>query len=549
MRGGMRLERAARACALIMLAWLQVAGLPVNGLVPLIPVAEARSMSWARSEDAPTLDPHAVDEGVSLTLNQQIYEPLMLRDHQGKTLPALADNWNLTSDPLVWEFRLRKGVTFHDGQPFTADDVVFSFGRARQPASELHALLTSIDQVIKVDDFTIRIKTRGPTPLLTANLTHVLIVPKAWTEKNRATAVPSPATRNQSYLSRNANGTGPFMLVSREPGVRTVLRRNDSYWGTSQHPIEIRELAYRPIPNDTERVQALVSGDVDFIQDVPINELPRLQTTKGLSVNIGPENRSIFLGLNVGEAPLKSSNLTGRNPLADKRVRDAMSMAINRQAIQKSVTLGQSIPTGSVIPSSVNGYARQFDRIPPHDAAKAKALLAEAGLAAGFSLKLDCPSDRFIRDEAICRTIAAQLGPIGIVVEPIIRGRAEHLAEVRRMPPQTDFYLMGLSVPTFDSERIFDQLFHTRNAQGGAANATRYSNPEVDRLTRSLASQTDFIARNQTMTHIAKIVHDDAIYIPLHIQTVAYAMKADISIAADIENQPKLKFTRFRPTQ
>src|SRR5262249_52378493 len=161
-------------------------------------------------------------------------------------------------------------------------------------------------------------------------------------------------------------------------------RRNEAYWGKAQSNIELSEVIYRPIANDTERVQALVSGEVDFVQDVPINELPRLQANKALTVNTGPENRSVFLGLNVGGGELSSSNSKGQNPLSDRRVREAMSASINRQIIQRQVLLGQAIPTGTVAPPSINGYPRQLDRIPVIEPARAKALLAEAGYPNGF---------------------------------------------------------------------------------------------------------------------------------------------------------------------
>ncbi len=529
-----------------MAVWMLISALAATFLSAS---ADARSITWARALDAPTLDPHAVDAPHALTLNQQIYEPLLQRDSQGKTIPSLAESWSLTNDPLVWEFRLRRNVVFHDGSPFTAEDVVFSIARARQPASEIGALLGAVDEVTQADSHVVRIKTRSPTPLLAANLTHMLIMSKAWTEKNGAARVPEPAARIRAHTFRNANGTGPFVLVSREIGQRTVMRRNDTYWGRGQIPLEVTELIYRPIANDSERVQALVSGEVDFVQDVPVNELPRLQANKAVSVNTGPENRTIFLGLNVGEGELASSGAKGKNPLADRRVREAISGAINRQAIQRNVLLGQAIPTGTVAPPSINGYPRQLDKFPTHDAARAKAMLAEAGWPNGFTINLDCPRDTYGRSEAICRTIDDQLAPIGITVEPVIRNVSDHLALIRGEPAKTDFYLLGLNVPSFDSEQILTALFHGRANGAGQLNATRFANAELDRLIASLSGQLDFTARSQAITQAWRIVQEEIIYIPLHVQTVAYAMKADISIGVDIENQPKLKFARIKPPQ
>lgn len=536
-------------------ARLPLAGVLLSGMTalgflapPVVTAADARSITWARAGDTQTLDPHAVDGGFAMSLNQQIYEPLLIRDAQGKTAPALAESWGLSSDPLVWEFRLRRGVTFHDGSPFTAEDVVFSIKRAKQPAAGVSGLLAAVDDVIAVDSHLVRIRTRGPTPLLAANLTHVLIMSKAWVEKNGVAQVFAESRRDRAHTFAHANGTGPFVLVSREIGNRTVMRRNDAYWSNAQSPVEITELIYRSLPNDTERVQALVSGEVDFIQDVPVNELPRLQANKALTVNTGPENTSVFLGLNVGPGSRSEVGTENRNPLADRRVREAISTAINRQAIQRGVLLGQAIPTGTVAPSSINGYPRQLDRFPPFDAARAKALLTEAGFAGGFQMKLDCPREGYTRSEAICRAVAAQLAQVGITIEPVVRSLPDHLALIRNQAVRPDAYLFGISVPTFDSEQILSALFHSRSGKAGQLNATQFGNAEVDRLIESLSGQIDFSTRTQSIAQVWRIVQEEMIYVPLHIQTVAYAMKADVNIAVDIEDQPKLKFARLRNT-
>lgn len=506
----------------------------------------ARTISWARSGDAPTLDPHAFTGSYALSLNQQIYEPLLLRDAQGKTTPALAESWGLTSDPLVWEFRLRRGVTFHDGQPFTADDVVFSINRARQPAAGVSAVLAAVEQVTAVESHLVSVRTRGPTPLLPANLTHVLIMSKVWAEKNGAAAIVPAPDLPRAHTFRSANGTGPFALVSREFGNRTVMRRHDAYWGNAQAPVDIVELVYRVLPNDTERVQALVSGEIDFLQDVPVNELPRLQAIKTLTVSTGPENRSVFIGLNVDPGDRAQAGAEGRNPLADRRVREAVSTAINRQAIQRTVLLGQAIPTGTVAPPSINGYPRQLDRFPPHDIARAKALLADAGYPNGFRIKLDCPSAGYARSEAICRAVAAQLAQAGINTEPVIRSFADHRALIRNSAAKPDAYLFSIDAPTFDSEQLLLALFHTRNAEAGLLNATQFSNPDIDRLIRSLAGQLDFTQRTQAIAQIWRTLQEETVYVPLHIQTLAYAMKSDLVVPVDIENQPELRFARIK---
>lgn len=524
-------------------ATLRVAAL-IACAVFLAGAAEARSVTWARSGDSLTLDPHAQNENVTHALAHQIYEPLILRDSQGKPLPALAESWQMTSDPTVWEFNLRRGVKFHDGRPFTADDVIFSYQRALQPTSDMKLLLSSVEDLIKVDDYTLQIKTRWPNPLLPANLTNLFIMSKGWAEEHGAVQVQDFKNGEESYATRHANGTGAFELVSREPGIRTVMRRNESYWGRGQVPLEIAELIFVPMKSDELRIEALLSGKVDFVQDVPVQEIRRLQENKSVRVAIGPENRSIFLGMNVGGAELRTSNVKGANPFADTRVRHAINIAINRQAIQSEVMHGQSIPTGIIVPPGVNGYTKELDVIPPNDIEKAKALMAEAGYADGFSVTFNCPNDRYVNDEAICKAVVDQLAQIGIKADLVAQSKADHFALIKN--EGSDFYLFGWGVPTFDSAYIFSSLYHTRTETQGGWNGTRYSNPEVDRMIESLSTETDLNKRNQVIAAIWQILQAEMIYIPIHVQTLAYAMRPDLDIPVDISNQPKLKLVRVK---
>ncbi len=511
-------------------------------LVLATAAADARSLKWARTGDALTLDPHAQNEGPTHNLMHQIYEPLLIRDAKGKVLPTLALSWAVTSDPTVWEFKLRQGVKFHNGNAFTADDVVFSLDRARQPTSDMKGLLSSIESVSKADDYTVRIKTKGPNPLLPNYLTNMFMMDKEWSEANNTITVQDYKGKKDNFAVRNANGTGPYELVSREQDVKTVLKRYEGYWGKGEFPVGITDITYLMVKADATRVAALLSGEVDFVQDVPVQDIDRVGKTANLKVSFGPENRTIFLGMDVASPELKTSNIKGKNPFADKRVRQAINMAIDREGIKRAVMRGQSVPAGVIAPPFVNGYTKELDALPKVDVAKATALLKEAGYADGFQVTLHCPNDRYINDEGICQAATAMLAKIGIKVNLVAQSRGPHFTLIQKNPPETEFYLVGWGVPTYDSQYIFSFLYHSRSGSDGSWNATRYSNAGVDKAIQGLNSEIDTAKRNATIASIWKTVSDETNYIALHHQMLAYAMKSDLDIPVSPENTVFIKF-------
>ena len=513
----------------------------------MVSVVEARTLKWARSGDALTLDPHGQNEGPTTALGQHIYEALTERDHTGKLGPSLATAWRvLPNDPTVWEFKLRPGVKFHDGTPLTADDVVFSYQRAMQPTSDFKGYLTAVDSVSKADEQTIHIKTKGPNPLLVNNTTSIFIMSKAWAEKNNATKAQDFKNKEENFAVRNANGTGPYTLVSREPDVKTVMKRNEAYWGKGTYPLEVSEIIYTPIKADATRVAALLSGEVDFVQDVPVQDIAKLKTDQKLRVTSGAENRTIFFGMNVAAADLKSDNVEGKNPFADKRVRQAMNMAINRTAIQRVVMRGESVPTGIIMPPFVTGWTKELDAAPTTDVAAAKKLLADAGYANGFSTTLHCPNDRYVNDEAICQAAVGMWGAIGIKVNLVSQSKSIHFTLIQKNPPETDFFLVGWGVPTYDSHYIFSFMYNTRSGSLGSWNATGYSNKDIDAKILSLTTETNLDKRNATLAEIWKELKDETIYLPIHHQALSYAMKSNLDIPVDVANSPKLKSVAFK---
>lgn len=525
--------------ALAMAAGMAVSAWGLTGVSD----AEAETLRWARAGDSLTLDPHAQNEGPTHTLSHQIYEPLLQRDMEAQIIPALATSWAPTEDPTVWRFTLREGVTFHGGEAFTAEDVVFSIERAKQPTSAMKELLTSVVSVEAVDDYTVDFTTDGPNPLLPNNLTNLFIMDSGWTTENGAETVQDFANGGDNFAVRNANGTGAFMLVSRAEDERTVLEANPDYWGKDMFPLEVTEIIYTPIQSAATRVAALLSGEVDFIQDVPVQDLGRVAEQEGLKVVTAPQNRTIFFGMNQGADDLETDNVDGANPFADVRVRRAMNMAINRAAIRQVVMREQSIPAGVIMPPFVNGWTEELDAYPEPDMEAAKALLAEAGYGDGFAVTLNCPNDRYINDEAICQAVVGMLGQIGIDVALDALPKAQHFPLIQNAT--TDFYMLGWGVPTFDSEYIFNFLTHTKTEERGSWNATGYSNPEMDEMIQSLASETDIEVRNATIADIWAMIQEDRLYLPVHHQVLNWGMSDRINFDVQPEDQPHFKFLTF----
>ncbi len=509
-------------------------------LVTTLPLS-AETLRWARAGDALTLDPHAQNEGPTHTIRHQMYEPLIIRNVTGAFEAALATEWApKEGDPNVWVFKLREGVKFHDGADFTAEDVVFSFERAKQPNSDMKELIGSITEVRAVDDYTVEMVTDGPNPILPSNLTNLFVMDKGWTEANGTVDVQDFEGGEITFATTNANGTGPYKLQSREPDVKTVMVRNDAYWGVDMFPMEVTEIVYTPIQNAATRVAAMLSGEVDFLQDMPVQDLERVNNADGLVVKKAPQNRVIFFGMNMGAEDIEADNIDGKNPLADVKVRKAMSMAINRDAIQQVVMRGQSIPAGMIAPPFVNGWTAEMDAESSTDIEGAKALLAEAGYADGFSIRLDCPNDRYINDEAICQAAVGMLGQIGITVNLDAKPKAQHFPLITE--DKTDFYMLGWGVPTYDSEYIFNFLVHGREADIGTWNGTGFDNDEIDAKIKSLASNTDLDARNADIADIWRVVQDEQLYIPIHHQVLNWGMAEKFGIEVDPEDQPKVKY-------
>ena len=502
--------------------------------------AQAETLRWALAGDALTLDPHAQNEGVTIMLQSQMMEPLVSRAPSGELEPTLATEWAVKAgDPTVWVFKLREGVTFHDGATFDSEDVVFSMNRARSEESQMKGIIASVAEVRATGPYEVEIVTNGPNPILPAALTSIFMIDKGWTEANNAVTVQNVAAGEVTFSSTNVNGTGPYRLVSREADARTVMTAFDGYWGKDQFPLDFTEVVFTPIQNAATRVAAFLSGELDFIQDVPVQDLGRLSEAPGLKVVSSAENRSIFFGLNVSDT-LVAGNIDGKNPLADLRVRQAMNMAINRDAIRDVVMRGQSVPAGVIMPPFVNGWTEELNAYPTPDMEAAKALLAEAGYPDGFPITLDCPNDRYVNDEAICQATVGMLAQIGIEARLNATSKALFFPQVNAM--ETDFFMLGWGVPSYDSEYIFNFLYHTRSDAYGSWNSTRYSNPALDEMVKAIAQEVDLAKRDAMVAEMWAMAKADLAYLPIHHQVLNWAVRDTIELQVDADNQARVKY-------
>ena len=490
-------------------------------------VADAKTFRFSSSGDINGLDPHVNNEAPTNAMKNNLYETLIFRDYELRLLPALATEWKLTS-PTTWQFKLRQGVTFHDGTPFTADDVVFSVKRNQHEQSGMRTATTTIKEVKKIDDLTVEIVTIRPNPILDQDMTSLFIMSKAWAEKNNTATPVRGIVGNESYANTHVNGTGPFKMLDRVPDTRTVIVPNEKWWGKPVH--NLTRVEFRPIANAATRVAALLSGEIDMMYPVPLQDIPRLQRSAGVKVLQGPELRVVFLGMDQHRPELLDMPGSGKNPFKDLRVRRAVYQAIDSNAIHKVVMRGASVPTALMVGPGVTGYAKDLDQRYPFDPDGAKKLLAEAGYPSGFGVTLDCPNDRYVNDEAICQAVVPMLARIGVQVKLNAQTKSKHFDKIgSRADFNTSFYMLGWG--TYDTYDALFNLVMTREALPGSGsnNSGRYSNPKIDELTKQIATETDQEKRNKLIHEALKLHKEDFAHIPLHQPPLAWATRDTVA--------------------
>lgn len=502
--------------------------------------SQAATLRIAGANDILTFDPQGQNHQTTLAYQQLVYESLVRYNDKFQIEPSLATKWTFIT-PTQLRFELRKNVKFHDGAPFTADDVVFSITRTMTPPSNLTSAVQSVQEAKKVDDHTVDLILKGPSPVVLRELVEARIMNKAWAEKNNAVKAQDYKAKEESFAARNANGTGPFMLVAWQPDTKTTLKKNPNWWDKPKGNID--EVVFTPIKSAATRSAALISGQVDFVVDPPVQDLERLKRNPDIKLIEGAENRTMFFGFDQFRDELPG--VKGKNPLKDKRVRQALYQAVDMAAIEKTVMRGLGKPTGTMISPMVNGWTPELGaRAAKYDVEAAKKLLADAGYPNGFELTLDCPNDRYVNDEAICQAVTAMWTRIGVKTKLQTNPMSIHAAKIQKF--DVSAYMLGWGVATFDALYSLDSLMSTVDPKGGAAgnfNCGRMSNPQLDSLIQQIKVEMDTKKRDGMIHEALKIVKDDYNYLPLHDQIRPWAMRKGVTTVHRADDRPMVTWT------
>jgi peptide/nickel transport system substrate-binding protein len=500
-------------------------------LLTCLPVS-AQTLRWATQGDLQTADPHSQNESLTNSINGQVYEYLVRRDKNLRIDASLATEW-LQVTPTLWRIKLRQGVKFHDGSSFGADDVVFSINRAKDSSSPFKAFATGLGEPRKVDEFTVEFALGQYNPIFLEHASLVMIMSKSWSEKNNAVRPQDFKNKDDKFTSLNANGTGPFILVSRQPDVKSVYRRNPNWWGKFEG--NVQEVIYTPIKSDATRSAALISGGLDFVLDPVPQDVARLRTgsTKILE---GPEIRALFIGMDQARDELLYSNVKGKNPFKDALVRRALYYAVDIESIRSKLMRGQALPTGAINPSPLGNYNDpEIEKRLPFDIQKARALMAEAGYSQGFEVTLDCPNNRYINDEEICIALSAMWSQIGVKVKVNAMPRAIYFAKGEKL--DVSMYLLGWGGAITDAETTLTPILRSR-AEGGVGyfNWGNVKNPKMDDLAAASSKEADPVKREQLIKAALREHNEQVHHIPLHRQVIPWAMRSNVDVVHRADN-------------
>jgi peptide/nickel transport system substrate-binding protein len=499
----------------------------------------AATLRWAAQNDILTLDPHSQNHTTTHAIMQYVYEGLTRYSKDFQVEPCLATSWEQIT-PTQWRFHLRKGVKFHDGTPFTADDVVFSFGRILQPQGTNQIYVSGVKEMKKIDDYTVDAILSGPNPVLLRLFTDFRIMSKAWSVKNKAESIQNYKAKEENYASRHTNGTGPYLVNLWEPDKRVVMTANPAWWDKLEG--NVTEVIYTPIKADATRVSALLSGDVDLVTDLPTQDVSRLRSDTKIKMVEGNEVRTIFIGMDQHNPELLYSNVKGKNPFKDVRVRKALNLAVDRETIKRVTMRGLSIPAAIIVAPGVHGYTKELDKVAPADVDGAKKLLAEAGYPNGFEFGLDCPNNRYVNDEGICQALVGMWARAGLKVKLNAQPMASFIAKVENFDHSA--YMLGWGVSTFDALFSLQSLVHTKGGVDGSFNLGRVSDPKLDALIDAAKTEMDPKKRDVLLHDALVLTRDNYYYVPLHHQIRPWAMKKNVTIVYKPDDRPEARYAR-----
>ncbi len=513
----------------------------VAALSLVVTPLQAKTLKMADSTDIAGMDPHSMTESNTIGFLHHVFEPLVRYNKELKVEPALAESWEVV-DPTTWRFHLRKGVKFHNGNPFTADDVVASINRAVHETSPVKSNLPGVEEAKAVDDYTVDLLMSGTDPILLNYLTNIYILDAEWMAEHDALMPSDMRKGNENYAVSHANGTGPFKLESRQPDARTILVVNEAWWDEPEH--NLTRIEFSPVASDATRVAAILSGELDFMMPSPLQDADRLNRAAGVSVAEAPALRTIMLGFNHGDE-LHNSNIKGENPLRDVRVRKALYQAINMDLVRDKIMRGKSRNAGLLVAPEVPGFDAASNRRIPYDPDTAKSLLADAGYPDGFEVGMDCPNDRYVNDEEICQAIVAMWARVGVKANLTAQTKGKHFEKV--LGGGSDIYMVGwATLPMLDSYSVLSALLHSKEGKMGAWNPGGYSNPRIDELTDQVAVELDSEKREEMMTEALRIAKEDVAIIPLHQQPLSWAIRDNVSLVQTADNKPRLWYAKVK---
>jgi len=505
-------------------------------------LASAATLRIASAFDPQTMDPHAIALLYHTRVSVQLYEGLVNRDEQFKLEPSLALSWQATG-PTTWRFKLRPGVEFHDGTPFTADDAVFSIERAMAPPSQRSFQLKGVKAVRKVDDLTLELMLEAPDAVLPEKLWPLAMMSKVWCIKHGVEKAQDFNGKQETFAVRNANGTGPFLLERFEPDVRTVLKRNPRWWGwADKRSGNLDEVTLVAIRSDATRLAALVSGEIDLVLDPPVQDVERLKREPAIKLLQVADLGQQYLSIDMARDELLDSDVKGKNPFKDLRVRRAVYQALNVELITQKVLRGLGAPTGAFLSPRVDGSPAELDQRLPYDPAKARALLAEAGYPNGFAITLDCVNVPW--REAVCQAMSAMLTQVGI--RTTLRSSPTNQFFPKLTGATASFLEFGWT-PNPDAWASLNALFRSWDKSGGGTfNAGRYSNTKLDELIDHMRVEPDPTRRRAMVGVALRIVGDELPLIPLYRRTLTWAMSKKVSAIQWPNDSPELRWASVK---